>query len=109
MYWSFGCLQWCWAHLKRDFQKLVDRGGESKDIGEMGLGAVEVVFPLRHAFRGGGMSRGQLQRQIVLIRQTLREWLEQMWASSLYRLKIRAEMEDARRGPKPHKKRRPRK
>ena len=73
---KLGMRQLCWAHLKRDFQKLVDRGGESKDIGEMGLGAVEVIFPLWHAFRGGGMSRSQLQRQIALIRHTLREWLE---------------------------------
>jgi len=73
---KMGMRQLCWAHLKRDFQKLVDRGGESKDIGEMGLGAVEVIFPLWHAFRGGGLSRSQLQREIVLIRQTLREWLE---------------------------------
>ena len=73
---KLGLRQLCWAHLKRDFQKLVDRGGESKDIGEMGLGAVEVIFPLWHAFRGGGLSRSQLQREIVLIRQTLREWLE---------------------------------
>jgi transposase len=79
---KLGLRQLCWAHLKRDFQKLVDRGGESKDIGEMGLGAVEVVFPLWHAFRGGGISRGQLQREIVLIRQTLREWLERGCACS---------------------------
>lgn len=24
MYWRFGRLQWCWAHLKRDFQALID-------------------------------------------------------------------------------------
>jgi transposase len=24
MYWSFGRLQWCWAHLKRDMQGLID-------------------------------------------------------------------------------------
>ena len=73
---KLGRRQLCWAHLKRDFQKLVDRGGESKDIGEMGLGAVEVIFPLWHAYLGGGLSRGQLQREIVLIRHTLREWLQ---------------------------------
>ena len=73
---KLGLRQLCWAHLKRDFQKLVDRGGESKDIGAMGLGAVEVIFPLWHSFRGGGLSRSQLQREIVLIRHTLREWLE---------------------------------
>ena len=24
MYWYLGRLQWCWAHLKRDFQALID-------------------------------------------------------------------------------------
>ncbi len=26
MYWQLGCLQWCWAHLNRDFQAMVDSG-----------------------------------------------------------------------------------
>jgi transposase len=26
MYWRVGRIQWCWAHLKRDFQALIDRG-----------------------------------------------------------------------------------
>src|SRR5208337_1232784 len=25
MYWSVGNVQWCWAHLQRDFQALADR------------------------------------------------------------------------------------
>jgi transposase len=73
---KLGLRQLCWAHLKRDFQKLVDRRSDAVDIGEMGLDAVDVVFSLWHAFRGGGLSRSQLQRQITLVRQTLREWLE---------------------------------
>jgi transposase len=73
---KLGLRQLCWAHLKRDFQKLVDRGSDAQDIGEVGLDTVEVVFALWHAFRGGGLSRSQLQRQISLVRQTLREWLE---------------------------------
>jgi transposase len=79
---KLGLRQLCWAHLKRDFQKLVDRGGESKDIGEMGLEAVDVTFSLWHSFRGGGLSRSQLQREIALVRQTLREWLERGCACS---------------------------
>jgi transposase len=79
---KLGLRQLCWAHLKRDFQKLIDRDSDSKEIGEMGLGAVEVVFLLWHAFRGGTISRGQLQRQLVLVRQTLREWLERGCACS---------------------------
>ena len=29
MYWCAGRLQWCWAHLKRDFQALIDGGDGS--------------------------------------------------------------------------------
>jgi len=35
----------------------------------------------------------------------LRKYLEQMWDTALYRLKIRAELEGARRGPRPKKRR----
>jgi DNA-binding transcriptional ArsR family regulator len=36
-----------------------------------------------------------------------REWLESSWDSALYRLKLRAELEEARRGPRPRRRRRP--
>ena len=51
---KLGLRQLCWAHLKRDFQKLVDRGGDAQDIGEMGLDAVRCLFHEWHLFRGGG-------------------------------------------------------
>jgi transposase len=73
---KLGLRQLCWAHLKRDFQKLVDRGGEAKTIGEMGLGAVEVLFEVWYRFRGGTISRRQMQCEIAYIRPTLQEWLE---------------------------------
>jgi transposase len=73
---KLGLRQLCWAHLKRDFQKLVDRGGESADIGEVGLDAVEAIFDLWHTFRGGGQSRASFQYEIGVVRRTLREWLE---------------------------------
>ena len=81
--WSaYGCLlverrQLCWAHLKRDFQKLVDRGGSAKAIGDLGLAVVGVVFDLWHTFRGGGLSRRQLQEHIVDCREALHEQLRQ--------------------------------
>jgi DNA-binding transcriptional ArsR family regulator len=37
---------------------------------------------------------------------SLADWLESQWDDALYRLKIRAEMEEARRGPLPQKRRR---
>jgi DNA-binding transcriptional ArsR family regulator len=36
----------------------------------------------------------------------LREWLESMWDGALYRLKLRAELEEARRGPRPRRRNR---
>jgi transposase len=34
MYWRVGRLQWCWAHLGRDFQALIDRGdNQAKRLG----------------------------------------------------------------------------
>ena len=33
MYWMLGRLQWCWAHLKRDFQALIDSGDRSEAAG----------------------------------------------------------------------------
>src|SRR5262249_20476899 len=41
---KLGLRQLCWAHLKRDFQKLVDRGGAAKEYGELGLAMVSIVF-----------------------------------------------------------------
>jgi len=50
-------------------------------------------------------SRRKNQQRFYLARQRelgpFRQWLEETWDSALYRLKIRAEMEEARRGPQP--------
>jgi transposase len=71
-----GLRQLCWAHLKRDFQKLVDRGGTAKEYGELGLGAVQILFHEWHLFRGGG-SRAALQRELEPLREAMRSWLEE--------------------------------
>jgi transposase len=69
--------QVCWAHLKRDFQKLVDRGGAAKEHGEFGLAIVGVVFDSWHSFRGGGMTRRQLRQEIAYWREAFHEQLRQ--------------------------------
>ena len=74
--------QLCWAHLKRDFQKLVDRGGGAKEIGELGLSLASLVFELWHAFRGGGLTRRQLRRDMSEWREILHDQLEQGCACS---------------------------
>jgi len=58
------CRQLCWAHLKRDFQKIVDRGGPTQEVGRVGLRIVRKVFAAWHAFREGQVTRAQLQAQL---------------------------------------------
>ncbi len=55
----------CWAHLKRDFQALVDRGGEAESIGRWGLAELERLFGLWHRFRDGEFDRNALRRRLV--------------------------------------------
>jgi transposase len=43
--------QVCWAHLKRDFQALVERGGESKIIGRLLLAQLKQMFTRWHRVR----------------------------------------------------------
>jgi len=73
---KLGLRQLCWAHLKRDFQKLVDRGGLAQEYGELGLAAVHILFHEWHLFRGGG-SRAALQGELEPLREAMRSWLEE--------------------------------
>lgn len=56
--------QICWAHLKRDFQKVVDRGGDSVFVGRRGLRIVKEVFAAWHEFQEEKVTRPQLQARI---------------------------------------------
>jgi transposase len=53
--------QLCWAHLKRDFQKIKDGGGPSAFVGRRGGRLVKEVFAAWHKFREGLVTRAQLQ------------------------------------------------
>jgi transposase len=52
--------QVCWAHLKRNWEKMLERGGKAKIVAESCLKVQKCVFELWHLFRGGGCSRAQL-------------------------------------------------
>jgi transposase len=64
--------QLCWAHLKRDFQKCLDRGGAAQGIGQAGLDAVQGVFALWRDFRQGLIDRAGLQTQLAPVCAALR-------------------------------------
>lgn len=67
--------QVCWAHLKRDFQKVVDCGGPSIFVGRRGLRIVKEVFAAWHAFQAGKVTRRQLQRLIEPLQRRLNKAL----------------------------------
>ncbi|MDQ3649314.1 MAG: transposase [Acidobacteriota bacterium] len=80
-YWSYNWLsarwwQICWAHLKRDFQALVDRGGASAKTGQALLQQVTRIFALWHQVRAGTLSRVEFQRKIKPIQQRVRTLLQ---------------------------------
>ena len=56
--------QVCWAHLKRDFQGLVDRGGAATEVGTAALALVHELFAAWHQFRDGMLDRAGLQAQM---------------------------------------------
>ncbi len=74
--WPVLLRQICWAHLKRDFKKCLDRGGPGAFVGEEGLRIVRRVFKAWHLFRGGGLSRAQLQDRLDPVARELRKLLD---------------------------------
>ncbi len=56
--------QVCWAHLRRDFQKMIDRGGLGKIIGERLLKLSNGVFRNWHRARDGTMTRLAFERRM---------------------------------------------
>jgi transposase len=62
--WPVWRRQVCWAHLKRDFQKLVDRGGPAAKLGRALLRIERRVFEEWHLFRGGTFGRRALQNHL---------------------------------------------
>ena len=70
MYWSFGRLQWCWAHLKRDFQALIDNPCRTKKrLGHDLMRSTKKLFALWKKVRDGTISRRTFRRRMQPIRQ----------------------------------------
>jgi transposase len=70
MYWRFGRLQWCWAHLKRDFQALIDDPCPTKKrLGRDLMRPTKELFALWKRVRDGTISRRTFARHMQPIRQ----------------------------------------
>jgi len=70
MYWAFDRLQWCWAHLKRDFQAWIDGPcPTAKRLGHDLMKPTNELFALWKKVRDGTISRRRFCRQMQPIRQ----------------------------------------
>jgi transposase len=67
--------QVCWAHLKRDFQKIVERGGPSAYVGVRGRKTVTKVFAAWHEFQEGRCTRAQLATTLAPVANRLQRVL----------------------------------
>ena len=68
--------QVCWAHLARDIQALVERGGESQKVGEALSKQVKRLFKLWHQTCSGDLSRERLAALMKPVRRKVKELLE---------------------------------
>ena len=70
MYWAFGRLQYCWAHLKRDFTALTESPcGVRRRLGHDLLRPMREMFALWQRVRDGTLTRAEFQEQMRPIRQ----------------------------------------
>lgn len=70
MYWVHGRLQWCWAHLKRDFQGLIDsHDHQAKRLSRELMRETHALFRLWARYRDGTLTRVGWLRLMRPIRQ----------------------------------------
>jgi len=69
--------QICWAHLRRDFQAMIDRGGAGKPIGERLLKRSHRLFHHWHRVRDGTLDWETFGRRMAALRREVRHALEE--------------------------------
>jgi transposase len=67
--------QVCWAHLRRDFQALIDRGGAGAGVGQELLGLSDDLFFFWARVRDGTWARSRFQEQVAVWQADLRRQL----------------------------------
>jgi len=67
--------QLCWAHLKREFEAIKERGGASAEIGERLGEEVKAIFGLWHELRAGSLNREEFQQKMEPIQARVRNLL----------------------------------
>jgi len=76
MYWLVKRLQWCWAHLKRDFQALIDSGDhQAKRLGYDLRRMTCKLFEHWANYRDGTITRAALLRRMAPVRREVERLL----------------------------------
>lgn len=69
--------QLCWAHLKRDFQAFVERGGAAQRLGQTILTQADLMFAWWHKVRDGTMSQTTFQNKMKPVQAKVGKLLRQ--------------------------------
>ena len=67
--------QLCWAHLKREFQKISERSGVSRQVGRNLMAQEKKLFRLWRKVRDGTLNRKEFQLLVLPIRNRVQEIL----------------------------------
>lgn len=67
--------QVCWAHLKRDFQAISERAGDSQTSGQGLLAQTKALFELWQRVRDGTLARVEFESGIKLVRHKVNQLL----------------------------------
>jgi len=77
--------QVCWAHLRRDFQAMVDRGDVSQPVGQRLLELSNQLFHHWHRVRDGTLAWSVFQERMKELRGEVKQALEDGWSCSCAR------------------------
>ena len=68
--------QFCWAHLRRDFKAMIDRGGEAGEVGQRLMEHSDVLFGWWYRVRDGTLARSSFLLYASWLRPCLMEALQ---------------------------------
>jgi transposase len=68
--------QVCWAHLRRDFQAMIDRNGDGAEVGRQLLWQSNKLFESWHKVRDGTIQRSTFLQTVGWLRPMVRSSLE---------------------------------
>ena len=69
------CRQFCWAHLKRDMQKISERSGRAGQMGDEILDYIKRMFRLWHRHKDGEINSKTFQAAMKPIRENIERLL----------------------------------